>query len=201
MKTIKNYILESKGAPLVNRTWDRFFGDDLSKPIGLKHAQARAIKFLKENKDQLNDEEYNFLTKLATNKFGQYDARSYCVLNKHDSRNYTRYIFDFTINTNNLSDSIKNQLSSKVIAKKFNLELTKNVGLWADSAGGYDCNIHGFGVTQTLYIRYSTHNGENEKLFWDLIHYICETLLPIKDDILNFKDEYKDKEVVKDKKS
>ena len=109
MKSLLDFLTESKGADLKDRKWSRFFGDEYSKDTDIKKIQWRAKKFLKDNKDSISEKSYDFLMKLATLANSTWmDRRSH--FSASYSKEWDEWDFDFNITSANMPDSIKNRL-------------------------------------------------------------------------------------------
>ena len=196
MKSLLDFILESKGADLKDRKWSRFFGDEYGKDVNLKKQEWRAKKFLKDYKENISEKAYDFLSKLATNRKSEsFEYRSYFGASFFEKWN--EYEFNFNITANNIPDAIGKKLHPSVVAKKFNLELKKQVGLRNDRAGNYSCDGSSFGTADSLSINF--HEEDKDK-FFEIFNYVADTLAEIGDDILSYEDDYKDKEIIDDKR-
>ena len=197
MKDIKTFILESKGADIKDRKNSRFFGDDLTKPKNLKHDELLTKKFFKEFRDDINKDIYDFLEKLATNRQGEYDQRSTVFAGFDTYEDYPTYEANFRIHCDSLPSAIENKLSTNSIKGNFKMKdgvvnsptiFTKDIY--------YSMSTSGFGNTTSLIINLLTKNKTpNKKLFFDIFNFIGEILNEVGDDILNYHDEDKDREI------
>ena len=165
----------------------------------MKKSQMRTKKFLKEYKNDISEVAYDFLMKLATLKEESYDDRATLSIGCADHGDGDKeYYFDFNISVNNLKNAIYNKLSSKVVSKKFGFKLQKAIGLHDPDARSektfYSCDGHGFGTTTQILL---SCYGPDKEEFFAIFNYVAETLNDIADDILNFEDNYKDREAVK----
>ena len=201
MKDIKTFLLESKGADIKDRKNSRFFGDDLTKSRNVKNAQIKTKKFLKEFKDDIDENVYDFLKKLATNTQGEYDHRSNMFAEFDTYGDYPVYEANFRIHCDSLPSSIENKLSTNSIKGNFKMKdgvvnsptiFTKDIY--------YSESEDKFGNTVSLSINLLTKNKTpNKKLFFDIFNFIAKTLNEVGDNILSYNDEDKDREIMRER--
>lgn len=195
MRSLIQFLAESKGADIKDRKWARFFGDDYGKDVSLKKVQWRTKKFLKDFKDDISEKSFDFLNKLAVLKQEDYDARSKFQANFYKEK---EYYFDYSIEVANISNAIVNKLSSKVVSKEFDLTLQKAIGLNSPSAKGeesyYDCSANGFGTTTHLIISFYSSDKEE---FFKVFNYVADILNEIGEEILSYEDNYKDRDAIR----
>ena len=184
MRNLVDFLFESKGADVKDRTADRFYGDKLNRPRDLKTRISKTNKTLNSLKDCFTDEEFEMLKKLADNPQERYDDRSYIEAYYSDKHDYFTGSFD--INMTNMSKSLKNQLSAEVIKKN----ISENVHVHLSS--------HTFGTTAGLRI-YLNNEPADKQEFADAFKYVLKCITPVFDDIINYKDEYKDNDQIKDR--
>ena len=196
MKSLLNFLLESKGAALKDRKWDRFFGDEYDKETDLKKEQWRTKKFLKDNKDDISENAYDFLMQLATLRKSRYMERR-SSFSAFYYKEWDEWTFDFHIAADNIPKAVETKLHPNTVAKRFKLQLRKQVGLWNDHAGNYSCDGSAFGTTGRLTI--SFHEKDKAK-FFEMFNYVADTLNEIKDAILSYTDDNADEEQIKDKR-
>lgn len=206
MKDIVTFLLESRGADIRDRKNSRFFGDDLSKPRSIKNEQTRTKKFLKDNESKIDKDVYDFAVKLATNQQGNYDSRSHIniFVDKYDD--FTIYNCDMYIHCDAMSKAIENKLSLASISRKFNIKDNSKKTFSISTNSIYDKDIKyvisssDFGDTARLDLSLGTRGKTpNEKLFFDMFNFILITLSDFKEEILNYYEDYKDKDVIKDR--
>lgn len=196
MKSLLNFLLESKGAALKDRKWDRFFGDEYDKETDLKKEQWRTKKFLKDNKDDISENAYDFLMQLATLRKSRYMERR-SSFSAFYYKEWDEWTFDFHIAADNIPKAVETKLHPNTVAKRFKLQLKKQIGLWNDHAGNYSCDGSAFGTTGRLTI--SFHEKDKAK-FFEMFNYVADTLNEIKDAILSYTDDNADEEQIKDKR-
>lgn len=183
---VNEALNESRGADLDKRTFDRFFGDKFGRSRDLKTTISKSIKELKTLKSEFTSEEYDMLEKLIDNKENEYDSRSHVKMYSYGGASAG---IEFTLTSNNLSRSIINKLD---FAEKI-----------VNANNGYGISVHSFGVAQTVTIQlhwaqedlgidaYKKENGIK------YIKYILDTIKPIFEDILSWKDDDKDKDAIR----
>lgn len=191
MKNLLDFLLESRGADIDKRTADRFFGDKYNRDRELKTTISKSIRDLKSLKEKFTDKEYEMLTKLADNKMAQYDDRSTVTISNHTFKDNSSYIsFEFALSMFNFPKAILNKLSADLISKKYG------------DIRRLSCNCHGFGAIYTAYISVNGYDKdpdsfEDKDRAINIAKYVLETIEPIFDDILSYKDDSKDEDAVK----
>lgn len=182
MKNLVDFLFESKGADIKDRTADRFYGDKLNRPRDLKTRISKTIKTLKKLKEFFTEEEFEMLMKLADNSQERYDDRSYIEVYYGEKYNYYTGSFDLTMT--NMPKSIQKQLSTDVIKK--NIPSSVHINISGNS----------FGTTGRVRV-YLNNEPANEEEFAAAFKYVLKVISPVFDDILNYKDDYKDDDQVK----
>lgn len=191
MKNLLDFLLESRGADIDKRTADRFFGDKYDRERELKTTISKSIKALKSLKEKFTDKEYEMLTKLADNKMTQYDDRSNVTISNHVFNDNSSYVgFSFNLSMLNFPKAILNKLSDELIVKKFG-EIRR-----------LSCNCRGFGAIYTAYININGYDKdpdsfEDKERAIKIVKYVLETIEPIFDDIISYKDDSKDDDAIK----
>lgn len=190
MKTLLDFLLESRGADIDKRTADRFFGDKYDRDRELKTTISKSIQALKTLKEKFTDKEYEMLTKLADNKMTQYDDRSNVTISNHTFKDNSSYIgFSFALSMFNFPKAILNKLSAELIQKK------------CGDIRHLSCNCHGFGAIYTTYININGYDKDPDSVkdkerAIKATKYVLETIEPIFDDIITYKDNSKDEDAV-----
>lgn len=180
---VNEALNESRGADLDKRTFDRFFGDKFGRDRGLKTTISKSMMALKSLKDDLEGEYYDMLEKLIDNPEAEFDARSNVKLYHKDGQYGGAEI---TLTCDNMPKAIINKLDRAKQA----------IGI----KHGYSANLHGFGNTQTVNIGIMWYEDEEENMKGDcikLIKYVLDTIKPIFDDILSWRDDGKDEDAIR----
>ena len=180
---VNEALNESRGADLDKRSFDRFFGDKFGRDRGLKTTISKSMMALKSLKDDLEGEYYDMLEKLIDNPEAEFDARSNVKLYHSDGKYGGAEI---TLTCDNMPKAIINKLdhAKQVVGVKH----------------GYSANLHGFGNTQTVNIGIMWYEDEEENMKGDcikLIKYVLDTIKPIFDDILSWRDDGKDEDAIR----
>lgn len=187
MMNLKDFIHEalneSRGADLDKRTFDRFFGDKFGRDRNLKTTISKSMMALKSLKDNFEGEYYDMLEKLIDNKEAEFDARSNVRLYHKDGQYGGAEI---TLTCDNMPKAIINKLdrAKQVIGVKH----------------GYSANLHGFGNTQTVNIGIMWYEDEEKNMKEDcikLIKYVLDTIKPIFEDILSWRDDGRDEDAIR----
>lgn len=180
---VNEALNESRGADLDKRSFDRFFGDKFGRDRGLKTTISKSMMALKSLKDDLEGEYYDMLEKLIDNPEAEFDARSNVKLYHKDGQYGGAEI---TLTCDNMPKAIINKLDRAKQA----------IGI----KHGYSANLHGFGNTQTVNIGIMWYEDEEENMKGDcikLIKYVLDTIKPIFDDILSWRDDGKDEDAIR----
>lgn len=180
---VSEALNESRGADLDKRSFDRFFGDKFGRDRGLKTTISKSMMALKSLKDDLEGEYYDMLEKLIDNPEAEFDARSNVKLYHKDGQYGGAEI---TLTCDNMPKAIINKLDRAKQA----------IGI----KHGYSANLHGFGNTQTVNIGIMWYEDEEENMKGDcikLIKYVLDTIKPIFDDILSWRDDGKDEDAIR----
>lgn len=179
MISLKDFINESIGADLDQRNAERFFGDKFGRNRSLKTQISKSIKALKELKNEFSSDEYDMLTKLIDNPENDYDGRSRVeIYNKEGLYGMIK----FTLVSDNMSKAIINKLdqAERVVGAKH----------------GYSANLHSFGKTQTVNINITWYDNddddERKSNCIKFAQYVLDTIKPIFDDILSWRDNDKE---------
>lgn len=180
---VNEALNESRGADLDKRSFDRFFGDKFGRDRGLKTTISKSMMALKSLKDDFEGEYYDMLEKLIDNPEAEFDARSNVKLYHSDGKYGGAEI---TLTCDNMPKAIINKLdhAKQVVGVK----------------RGYSANLHGFGNTQTVNIGIMWYEDEEENMKGDcikLIKYVLDTIKPIFDDILSWRDDGKDEDAIR----
>lgn len=180
---VNEALNESRGADLDKRSFDRFFGDKFGRDRGLKTTISKSMMALKSLKDDFEGEYYDMLEKLIDNPEAEFDARSNVKLYHSDGKYGGAEI---TLTCDNMPKAIINKLdhAKQVVGVKH----------------GYSANLHGFGNTQTVNIGIMWYEDEEENMKGDcikLIKYVLDTIKPIFDDILSWRDDGKDEDAIR----
>lgn len=180
---VNEALNESRGTDLDKRSFDRFFGDKFGRDRGLKTTISKSMMALKSLKDDLEGEYYDMLEKLIDNPEAEFDARSNVKLYHSDGKYGGAEI---TLTCDNMPKAIINKLdhAKQVVGVKH----------------GYSANLHGFGNTQTVNIGIMWYEDEEENMKGDcikLIKYVLDTIKPIFDDILSWRDDGKDEDAIR----
>lgn len=190
MINLVDFLNESRGADLDKRTNDRFLGDKLNRDPEVKLSIAKTKKTLKELSSNFNSNEMDMLMQLADNQISDYhNSRSYIKFGEFKDSKVKLSSCEFTIYMSNMPKSILSQLEDKVIEKKF-------------PKLHYSVNGNGFGITQSLFVSvygkdFIDDNGQSDMdQFLEFIKYVLSVIKPIFKDIIDYKDDYKDGEVV-----
>lgn len=179
---VNESLNESRGADLDKRTSDRFFGDKFSRSRDVKTRISKSMMALKSLKNEFTPEEQDMLEKLIDNKEGEFDARSNMFLYHRDGKFGGAEI---VLTCDNMSKAIINKLdrAEQVVGVKH----------------GYSANLHTFGNTQTVNIGIMWYEDEEKNMKGDcikLIKYVLDTIKPIFNDILSWKDDGKDEDEI-----
>lgn len=180
---IKESLNESRGADLDKRTFDRFFGDKFGRDRNLKTTISKSMMALKSLKDNFEGEYYDMLEKLIDNKESEFDARSNVRLYHKDGKYGGAEI---ALTCDNMSKAIINKLDHAKQA----------VG----AKHGYSANLHVFGNTSTVNIGIMWYEDEDKNMKEDcikLIKYVLDTIKPIFNDILSWRDDGKDEDAIR----
>lgn len=188
MVDLKDFVMESlidesRGAALDMRNPERFFGDKFGRNRDLKTTISKSMMALKSLKDKFTSEECSMLEKLIDNKEGEFDSRSNIRLYHRDGKFGGAEI---TLTCDNMSKAIINKLDH---AKQI-------VGV----EHGYSANLHVFGNTSTVNIGIMWYEDQDENMKENgikLIKYVLDTIQPIFDDILSWRDDGKDEDEIK----
>lgn len=189
MKTLKDYILE--GAAIVDRSYDRFFGDKLNRHADVKKSIAKSMRNLKMFESHFSSDELKILKELIDNKQNKYrENRSNVYIGHYyDKREDHEFLmFSFSFIMNNFPMSIINQIDKGLTRKYPNLHLS--------------CNLHSFGTTQTFsgdISYYDKNKGSNEEVI-AFIKDILSAIKPIYNELISFKDNDADREEVNRRK-
>lgn len=180
---VNEALNESRGADLDKRSFDRFFGDKFGRDRGLKTIISKSMMALKSLKDDFEGEYYDMLEKLIDNPEAEFDARSNVKLYHKDGKYGGAEI---TLTCDNMPKAIINKLdhAKQVVGVKH----------------GYSANLHGFGNTQTVNIGIMWYEDEEENMKGDcikLIKYVLDTIKPIFEDILSWRDDGKDEDAIR----
>lgn len=180
---VNEALNESRGADLDKRSFDRFFGDKFGRDRGLKTIISKSMMALKSLKNDFEGEYYDMLEKLIDNPEAEFDARSNVKLYHSDGKYGGAEI---TLTCDNMPKAIINKLdhAKQVVGVKH----------------GYSANLHGFGNTQTVNIGIMWYEDEEENMKGDcikLIKYVLDTIKPIFDDILSWRDDGKDEDAIR----
>lgn len=180
---VNEALNESRGADLDKRSFDRFFGDKFGRDRGLKTTISKSMMALKSLKDDFEGEYYDMLQKLIDNPEAEFDARSNVKLYHKDGKYGGAEI---TLTCDNMPKAIINKLdhAKQVVGVKH----------------GYSANLHGFGNTQTVNIGIMWYEDEEESMKGNcikLIKYVLDTIKPIFDDILSWRDDGKDEDAIR----
>lgn len=181
---VKESLDESAGAALDQRSVERFFGDKYGRDRNLKTTISKSLRVLKSFKSDLTSEQYNMLEKLIDNPENEFDYRSKATMHNINGK-YGE--FRFILTSNNFPNAIINKLDDVNVNKMF-----KNIGK------GYRTSLSGFGVTQTLIIGIEWDSEEDRWLNLEdaikLVKHVLDTIAPIFNDILSWREEGKEKD-------
>ena len=180
---VNEALNESRGADLDKRTFDRFFGDKFGRSRDLKTTISKSMMALKSLNDEFTPEEHDMLEKLIDNREGEFDARSNVRLYHKDGKYGGAEI---TLTCDNMSKAIINKLdhAKQIVGTKH----------------GYSTNLHVFGNTSTVNIGIMWYEDEDKNMKEDcikLIKYVLDTIKPIFDDVLSWRDDGKDEDEIK----
>lgn len=184
MKSLVDIINESQGAELLKRTGDRFFGDALSKSRDLKNTISKSKKIFKDIfEKELTSDEVKIMETLINNPQYDYDKRSHVTF-LHQYIDIAGcegdyYHCEFNLSANNMPKSISGIFDDHNLRRN----LPKDKRIYCRSYSST------FGTTTHITLNYFDSDIEYLVKF---IKMVLKTIEPIKDDILNFHDEYQD---------
>lgn len=184
MKSLVDIINESQGAELLKRTADRFFGDSLNKSRQLKNTITKSKKIFKDIfEKELTSDEVKMMETLINNPQYDFDKRSHVIFNHQyiDMAGIEGdyYHCEFDLSANNMPRSIIGIFDDHNLRR--NLPKDKKIY--------YRSYSNTFGTTTHITLSYVDSDIEYLVKF---IKMVLKTIEPIKDDILNFHDEYQD---------
>ena len=184
MKSLVDIINESHGASLDQRTADRFFGDTLNKSRDLKNVIGRSKMILKEIAGELTSDEIKDMEKLINNPNRMYDKRSSVFIwtMKYEGEKY--YRCEFNLSCPNMPKSIQSLLSPEVM--KRNIKSLPKKGILSSVYS----NFNSMGNTTQALVQLREAN--DLQILVDFIKYVLKTIEPIKDDVLNYRDDMAD---------
>lgn len=180
---INEALNESAGAALDQRSVERFFGDKYGRDRELKTSISKSIRALKSYKSEFTSDQYDMLEKLIDNPENEFDSRSYANVS-----NYGNYgSFNFVLTANNFPRAIISKLDDVTVNKIF-----KNLG------EGYRTSMNSFGVTQSIMLRVWWREDKDDMLNHEdaikVVKHILDTIAPIFDDILSWREEGKERD-------
>ena len=184
MKSLVDIINESHGAELLKRTADRFFGDTLNKSRDLKNTISRSKIVLKEITSELTSDEVKTLEKLINNPNRMYDKRSTMFMWVMEYEGEKYYRCEFNLSCPNMLNSIQSLLSPEVM--KRNIKSLPKKGILSSVYS----NFHYMGNTTQALVQLREAN--DLQILVDFIKYVLKTIEPVKDDILNYRDDMAD---------
>lgn len=184
MKSLVDIINESHGAELLKRTADRFFGDVLGKSRDLKNTISRSKIVLKEIAGELTNDEVETLEKLINNPNRTFDKRSSMFMWVMEYEGEKYYRCEFNLFCINMLKSMQSQLTPEVM--KRNIKSLPKKGILSSVYS----NFHSFGNTINASVQLRESN--DLQIVVDFIKYVLKTIEPIKDDILNYRDDMAD---------
>lgn len=184
MKSLIDIINESQGAELLKRTADRFFGDSLNKSRQLKNTITKSKKIFKDIfEKELTSDEVKTMETLINNPQYDYDSRSHVTFNHQyidiEGVEGDYYHCEFELSANNMPKSILGLFDDGNLKR----HLPKDKMAFCRSY------YSTFGTTTKITLNYFDKDIEYLVKF---IKMVLKTIEPIKDNILNFHDEYQD---------
>lgn len=177
-------IMESRGAALDKRTADRLFGDILNKSRDLKNVIGRSKMILKEIADELTSDEVETLEKLINNPNRMYDKRSTVFMWVMEYEGEKYYRCEFNLSCPNMLKSMRSLLSPESI--KRNVKTLPKTGYLSSVYSNF--NVMGNTTSALVQLR----EANSLEILVDFIKYVLKTIEPIKDDILNYRDDMAD---------
>ena len=184
MKSLVDIINESQGAELLKRTADRFFGDSLNKSRQLKNTITKSKKIFKDIfEKELTSDEVKMMETLISNPQYDFDRRSHVTFNHQYidivGAEGDYYHCEFNLSANNMPRSIIGIFDDHNLRRN----LPKDKRIYCRSYSNT------FGTTTNITLSYFDSDIEYLAKF---IKMVLNTIEPVKDDILNFHDEYQD---------
>lgn len=177
-------VIESRGASLDQRTADRLFGDVLGKSRDLKNTIGRSKMVLKEIASELTSDEIKDMEKLINNPNRTYDKRSTVFMWVMEYEGEKYYRCEFNLSCPNMLKSMRSLLSPEAI--KRNVKSLPKTGFLSSV---YSCFNNMGNTTSTLV---QLREANDLQVLVDFIKYVLKTIEPVKDDILNYRDDMAD---------